>query len=56
MCNGVAEQKLDLDLKKNGNFRSNLAIFEKKKLPNHCGMGVWRYTCPNLIRTMHQMV
>ena len=30
MCNGVAEQKLDPDLKRNGNFRSNLAFFEKK--------------------------
>ena len=41
MCNGVAEQKLDPDLKKkkkNGNFRSDLAIFEKKSLPNRCGM------------------
>ena len=58
MCNEVAEQKLDPDLKKKpGKFPSNLAIFEKKKFaPNHCGMGIWCYTCPNLIRTVHQMV
>ena len=57
MRNGVAEQKLDPDLKKkNSNFRSDLVFFEEKNLPNRCGMGVWRLTCPNLIRTMHQMV
>ena len=43
MCNGVPEQKLDPD----GNFRSNLGIFGKKSLPKRCGIGVWRYTCPN---------
>ena len=57
MCNRFSKQKLDPDLQKNGNFRSNLEIFEeKKKMLIRCGMGFWRYTCPNLTRTMHQMV
>ena len=56
MCNGVAEQKLDLDLIKTIISGQIQRFLKKKSLPNRCGMGVWRYTCPNLIRMMHQMV